>query len=501
MHSLACGKGLRLSMQIRQKLMISNFMMFVLPLGIILLAGGMLYLLYQDEYLDRMGNRESDKLAAHRVERQFREMVSELPVEGSRQELREGIIAIAPQVEEEGYHLMVLDRQRVPVFSNCTELDEHLLGEETTPALFVGESSVYIFRSSNIVKYMFTYSGDDYHAIAILSRDLGGIEEDLNNITYIYRIRLILAGVLVFLLADFLLAYQLSRKLQNHLLALQEAAKEVKKGNLDISLPRHKELEEEVAQVYEAFEEMCGRLARSRAERLQYEESRRNMLAGISHDLRTPLTVISGYVQALLDGVASTKEQERRYLEKIHHRTDSMVQLVERLFLCSRLEMGEYPFSFVQTDFSHWLARAAEKLQKELGEEGEVRLSLPEGECPLLMDGTELYRVLQNLMGNARKYGGRPLVFSLVLERQGDKLRLTARDNGKGVAEENLERIFKVLFREEEARTDSAVKGSGLGLSIVRWIVEAHGGKAWAENRGGLAIVMDFPVKTRKESE
>ena len=156
-------------------------------------------------------------------------------------------------------------------------------------------------------------------------------------------------------------------------------------------------------------------------------------------------------------------------------------------------------FSFVATDFRGWLSRSAEKLQKELGEEGEVRLSLPEGESPLLMDGTELFRVLQNLLGNARKYGGKPLIFSLSLERQGDRLHLTAGDNGPGVSEENLERIFKVLFREEKARTDSAAKGSGLGLAIVRWIVEAHGGRVWAENQGGLMIHMEFPLDRMAE--
>ena len=468
-------------------------------MAIILLAGGMLYLLYQGEYLDRMGNRPADKLAAHGVERQLRETVADLPAKGGWIELKDAMGQVAAPLEEGGYHLLVLDGAGRTVFSNCSELDEHLLGEETTPALFVGESSVYIFRSSNIVKYMFGYSGDDYHAIAILSRDLGNIEEDLANITYIYRVRLLLAGVVVFLLADFLLAYRLSRKMQNHLLVLQRGALEVRKGNLDINLPRQPDMDKEMTQVYEAFEDMCGRLRRSREERLQYEESRRNMLAGISHDLRTPLTVISGYVQALMDGVASTREQEMRYLEKIHHRTDSMVQLVERLFLCSRLEVGEYPFNFVATDFRGWLSRSAEKLQKELGEEGEVRLSLPEGESPLLMDDTELFRVLQNLLVNARKYGGKPLIFSLSLERQGDRLHLTAGDNGPGVSEENLERIFKVLFREEKARTDSAAKGSGLGLAIVRWIVEAHGGRVWAENQGGLMIHMEFPLDRMAE--
>ncbi|SFT79711.1 HAMP domain-containing protein [Selenomonas sp. GACV-9] len=479
-------------MQIRKRLFLSNCMMFVVPFCVILLMAGAFYTSYQDMKLRDLGNRASDKQVIHEIEADMRQVLTSLPSE--QREWTAVFESLAARMAEENYHLMVMDGSRRKIFSNCTPLDEQLLGEELEPAAFEQDSSVYILRSSNVVKYMFQHEGKEYHAVAILSRDVDAVEGRLWYIYHSYTGLLILVGLLVFLLVDSYLAHRLAQKIIRPLDALQAGARSVENGDLSVRICT--DGDEEFQSLCGHFNAMAMRLQASRQSRETAENDRRMLLAGISHDLRTPLTVIRGYIEGLRDGVAVTPEMQQRYLQKIHERTVQIESLVDRLFLFSKMNLGEYPFSFQVIGLSAWLQEVARRWQQTAGAERmDIRLVLPEQaeRLRIRIDRVEMERVLDNLLSNARKYhGAGRLAVEIALREQRKEIWLQVTDNGPGVAAEELPRIFLEFYRGDQARTATA-KGSGLGLAIAAKVVQAHGGRIWAENHGGLRVIVALP--------
>lgn len=507
-------------MQIRRRLFLSNVMMFLVPLFAILIVAGALYSAYQDARLDALGNTTIDKQAVHAVEVDLRDTVRALP-SGMRalndDETWEGLAA---RMEAMGYHLLVMTDTHDIIYSNCTELDMDLLGAEMEPVAFEADSAVYIFRSINVVKYMFQHEGLSYHAIGILSRDVGVGENKLYYIYHSYIGLLILVGLLAFLVVSILLVRRLATKILRPLDALQRGARAIEEGDLSYRLPVAGD--EEFAALARHFNGMTARLEASRAERLAYEQDRKLLLAGISHDIRTPLTVIKGYIEGLRDGVAVSEDMRTRYLAKIYERTLQLDSLVDRLFLYSKMNLQEYPFHFQPIDIVSWLGGAVEHWQKTWVNPGEqLRLEIARdavengasivengdgaagastaragGAVLLSIDTVELDRALMNILTNARKYkqDAEPLAVAVTLTISASEVVLRIMDNGAGVPEAELPRLFGEFYRGDSARTATA-KGSGLGLAIVKKIIEAHQGEVWAENEtgGGLAVVIVLP--------
>ena len=485
-------------MQIRKRLFLSNFMMFLVPFCTIVLIAGAFYVSYQGVKLSEMGNRAEDKQVIHQVEDDLRTTLGKQPLAEGTTRWQEELEALATRMAAVQYHLLVLDGQRRTVYSSCTPLDEQLLGEELEPAAFEADSAVYIFRSSNIVKYMFLHDGQQYHAIGILSRDIGSVEGRLWYIYHSYTGLLILAGLLIFLLVNFYLAHRLSQKIIQPLEALRAGARAIESGDLSVRI--RTDSDEEFQALCRHFNAMTIRLEESRRERETYENDRRMLLAGISHDLRTPLTVIKGYIEGLRDGVAGTPEMQQHYVAKIHERTMQIDTLVDRLFLYSKMNLGEYPFHFQSTAIGCWLRSVAASWQAAAQPDEQILLELPAEaeETMVQLDTVELKRVLDNLCGNARKYHGKkPLVLSIQLEIRPAEVVLKVADNGPGVAEVELPRLFLEFYRGDPART-ATTKGSGLGLSIAAQIVHAHHGEIWAENHDGLTVVIVLPREVQE---
>lgn len=509
-------------MQIRRRLFLSNVMMFLVPLFAILIVAGALYSAYQDARLDALGNTTVDKQAVHAVETDIRDTVRALP-SGMRalndDETWEGLAA---RMDSMGYHLLVMTDARDIIYSNCTELDMDLLGAEMEPVAFEADSAVYIFRSINVVKYMFQHEGLSYHAIGILSRDVGVGENKLYYIYHSYIGLLILVGLLAFLVVSIVLVRRLATKILRPLDALQRGARAIEEGDLSYRLPVTGD--EEFAALARHFNGMTARLEASRAERLAYEQDRKLLLAGISHDIRTPLTVIKGYIEGLRDGVAGSEAMRARYIAKIYERTQQLDALVDRLFLYSKMNLREYPFHFQPIDIVAWLGTAVEHWQKTWVNPGEqLRLEIVQGAVEnvasvvendggaaesadsaggavlLSIDTVELDRALMNILTNARKYkqDAEPLAVAVTLTISASEVVLRLTDNGAGVPEAELSRLFGEFYRGDSARTATA-KGSGLGLAIVKKIIEAHKGEVWAENEkgGGLAVVIVLPRVT-----
>ena len=300
------------------------------------------------------------------------------------------------------------------------------------------------------------------------------------------------AIVVILLLNTLFTRYQLKKLLQP-VNALTRAAGRVEAGDFTQAIDYRGR--DEFAPVCAAFNRMQEHLLAEQEKNAAYEQARTDLVAGISHDLRTPLTSVKGYIKGLRDGVAQTPERQRQYLEVAYRRACDMDVLLQRLFYFSRLETGNLPLFPEPANLGVFAERFAAEAGAELEQAGgRVELSVSPGPHPVSIDSEQMYRVLNNLTDNALRYAGAmSLVLSLTVESREGWECIRFSDNGQGVPPEALAHLFEQFWRADQARSAKGGEGSGLGLYIVKYIVEAHGGTIRAENSGGLAFTIRLP--------
>lgn len=482
-------------MLIRRRLILSNFVMFLVPFFVILGIAGGFYLNFHEYRLSEMGNLDSDKQIVHQVEAEMRLYANQLKAAPNQEKFNVIAQELMEHLSIYNYHLMIMREDKSVVMSNCDELDIQQLDEENNPVVFADNSIICIFRGSNRVVSMIEKNGERYHIISVMSRNLSEIEK---NLLYFYRSYtgiLVFCGILIIWLVNTMLTKKLAKKINEPLAQLRHGAKKIQSGDLAFEIQCNSD--EEFNQVCSDFNEMRRRLKISEEAEKKYAEDRNILIAGISHDIRTPLTVIKGYVEGLRDGIADTPEKRQKYLDIIYNRTCDMDQLVDKLFLFSKLNMGKYPFNFKNVDISEYMQLFYKKVKDEFANR-KLELKL-EQRCTNLvqvkLDGEELNRVLINILANCSKYRVRTLVkVNMVLYQEGNEVVLEISDDGDGVAEHEVEQIFSGFYRGDSSRSNSA-SGSGLGLAIAEKIVLAHGGRIYAENHAGLHIYIRLPIQ------
>ncbi len=309
------------------------------------------------------------------------------------------------------------------------------------------------------------------------------------------------AAIVVILLLNTLFTRSQVKKLLQPVDILTQAARRVEAGDFTRAIDYRGR--DEFTAVCAAFNRMQDHLLAEQEKNAAYERSRTDLVAGISHDLRTPLTSVKGYIQGLRDGVARTPERQRQYLDIAYRRACDMDVLLQRLFYFSRLETGNLPLFREKTDLGEFAERFASEAGAGLEQAGgEMKLVISPGPHPVFIDSEQMYRVLSNLKDNALRYAdAAPLLLTLSVERQGSRECIRFADNGRGVTEEALPHLFEQFWREDRARSARGGEGTGLGLYIVRHIVEAHGGSIEAENSGGLAFTIQLPGEEETHDE
>ena len=298
----------------------------------------------------------------------------------------------------------------------------------------------------------------------------------------------------------FILAYVVSGSLTRPLGKLRRAAEHIEAGNLDYQLEPMKN--NEIGQVRDAFENMRLRLKQSIDQSVQVELNRKELISNISHDLKTPITAIKGYVEGLLDGVANTEEMQLKYIQTIYKKATEMDVLINELFLYSKLDLNEEPYELRTFNLVGYLEDYLEECRYDI-EKTRVRLTVDikaNASLPVFADGEKLSRVLSNVLDNSLKYmkrmpeeADKHIEVSL-REEQGMAI-IAIRDSGPGIDEEALPHIFDRFYRAEQSR-NSALGGSGLGLAIVKQIVEGHGGQVDARSAPGEGslILLRLPL-------
>ena len=275
--------------------------------------------------------------------------------------------------------------------------------------------------------------------------------------------------------------------------ALVQAAKRVEEG--DLSTPVAYRGEDEFAGVCAAFDHMQQHLLEEREKNAHYEQARTDLVAGISHDLRTPLTSVKGYLKGMRDGVANTPEKREQYLDIAYRKACDMERLLQRLFYFSKMETGNLPLFLSDADLGEFVGQFVEETRQELAPSGgQVVLRGAPAPHPVRVDPEQLLRVLNNLKDNAVRYAGAdPLVLTLTVWRQRDRECIRFADNGRGVPEEQLPHLFDQFWRGDQSRSSRGGEGSGLGLYIAKYIIEAHGGNIQARNDHGLVFEIALP--------
>lgn len=355
-----------------------------------------------------------------------------------------------------------------------------------------GQTEVFTFLNATIVgKY---FANEEIYIAAVHSADWGGKALSLNSAFYMFLGVVFLAGIaaiaVLILLASFF-TRRMNRVVMEPLEQLVEGAERIKSGNLKENIRYQGEAEFE--HVCETFNEMQHTILEDQRQREKTEKARTDMITGISHDLRTPLTSIRGYIKGVLDGVADTEEKRKRYLETAYESTEEMNQLLRKLFDFSRMESGQMPFHMIKADLAEYAASYV--AQKEVtADPRKLKFHFHKKEeliAEVRFDIEQVRRILDNLLENSMKYAMvEPVEIDITVSETESEIKLEWKDNGNGVPEEKLGRIFERFYRCDESRQK---KGSGVGLYVTDYIMKQHGGSAKAENEDGLKIILTFP--------
>lgn len=282
---------------------------------------------------------------------------------------------------------------------------------------------------------------------------------------------------------------------------LVKAADNIRDGNLNFTI----ELtgNDEVSEVGHAFEEMRKRLKADAQEKIEVENDQRMLISNIAHDLKTPLTAIRGYSEGLMDGVAKTPERQESYLMMIHAKAHEMDMLINELTIYAQLQTNRIPYNFQVLDAAAYFSECAKELFMDLANEGigfTYNSEVKEG-VRIVADPEQTTRAINNLIANSVKYrrSSGPNI-DLSIRDVGDFVQAEISDNGQGISKEDMPHIFDRLFRGDSSR-NSSVRGSGLGLSIVKKIVEDQGGQIWCTSKEGEGTVMYFVLRKHADGD
>lgn len=283
---------------------------------------------------------------------------------------------------------------------------------------------------------------------------------------------------------------------------LKVGMQQIASGNFDYVLEK-KNMKSELGELYQDYEDMRLRLKENTEETIRNEGQNRELITNISHDLKTPITAIKGYVEGIMDGVADTPEKMDKYIKTIYNKANDMDRLINELTIYSGIDCNRIPYTFLRLNVSEYFGDCIEEVGLEL-ESKNIKLNycnlVPE-DVRIIADPEQLKRVINNIISNAVKYMDKEKPESVIDFRildEEDSVRVEIEDNGRGIAAKDLPRIFERFYRSDSSR-NSARGGSGIGLSIVKKIVEDHGGYIWATSKEGEGTCMHFVIRKYQE--
>ena len=311
--------------------------------------------------------------------------------------------------------------------------------------------------------------------------------------------RMFLSVVIILAVTVLLICIWIYRGVAIPLGQMKIATQNIKDGNLDFEL--EVETDDEIGQLCRDFEEMRIRLKETSSEKVEYDKRSKELISNISHDLKTPITAIKGYVEGIMDGVADTPEKMDRYIQTIYNKANDMDNLINELTLYSKIDSNRIPYNFSTLSVNDYFDDCATDLKIDIESRGVQfdYLNYVNGDVKVIADAEQLKRVINNIVSNALKYMNKSQKqIHLRVKDVGDFVQVEIEDNGKGIGAKELPYIFERFYRTDASR-NSATGGSGIGLSIVKKIIEEHGGKIWATSKEGTGTIMYFVIRKYQE--
>lgn len=358
------------------------------------------------------------------------------------------------------------------------------------------EGGIYLDGTTqHLIKQMdFVYPDGEEGSVFIVSN----VDSILPEVKSMMR-EMLLAGIFIIVFTDGVLMMWVYRSVLRPLGKLQEATKNIKDGNLDFTL--EVEEDDEIGQLCQDFEEMRIRLKESAEEKVQYDKENKELISNISHDLKTPITAIKGYVEGILDGVASSPEKLDKYIRTIYNKSNDMDRLIDELTFYSKIDTNKIPYTFSKINVSGYFWDCVEEVGLDMEARG-IELgyfNYVDEEVLVIADAEQLKRVINNIISNSLKYLDKKKgIINIRIKDVGDFIQVEIEDNGKGIAAKDLPNIFDRFYRTDSSR-NSSQGGSGIGLSIVRKIIEDHGGRIWATSKEGIGTEIHFVLRKYQE--
>ncbi len=484
-------------MKFKTRLQVTFLSIIFLPLFLTMMAFIMIAL-YLTNVRQGIGIREMDYAMmadnlqefVHTTDKAYFVLLEQMQMDPLKLEDKEYLERINNEVSRKSTYLIVRKNDEIyyagnedaarKIFSMLPEYGEEPLPEETG----------YYFN--NLEKYVkkidFRFSDGSNGSVFIVTKMNSLISRHL-------LIDMSVAICLILIFTSIMLTQWIQKGVFNPINRLNIAMQKIKEGKFDYALQTDEK--GEIGDLYRSYEDMRLQLKESTEEKQENETRNKELISNISHDLKTPITAIKGYVEGIMDGVADTPEKVDKYIKTIYNKANDMDKLINELTVYSGIDNNRIPYNFHRINVSDYFGDCVEEVGLEL-ESKNITLNysnMVENDTIVIADPEQMKKVINNIISNSVKYMDKPQgsIEIRILDAI-DSIRVEIEDNGKGIAQKDLQKIFERFYRTDASR-NSAQGGSGIGLSIVKKIIEDHGGYIWATSREGEGTCIHFVLR------
>lgn len=482
-------------MRLRTKLIINAFTMVALPLILMIVA----YYAIGSYMIEQNGNSFSENMIID-SDTSYEQLINDVieNIDNAEKtdpkvlEKKDYLEQLNLDVKDDNAFILVRKGTNV-YYNGSAESADSLL--KTLPAYgfsVSADGNFFVSQGSKLVRQRdFKFSdGEEGSLFIVLSA------RKLIAKPFLSSMCIAIAFIMVF--TSLMLTLWIRKGLFTPISELNVAMQQIKGGNFDYRLPTNKD-KDEIGEMYRNYEDMRLRLKESADEKLEHERQNKELLSNISHDLKTPITAIKGYAEGLIEGVAVTPEKQIKYVRTIYSKANDMNNLINELTLYSSIDNNRIPYNFHKINVGDYFGDCIEEVGVDL-ENKNIKLNysnLTSPETSIIADPEQLKRVVNNIISNSVKYlnrdDGSGQIDIRILDEV-DSIRVEIEDNGKGISQKDIGNIFDRFYRTDSSRNSKA-GGSGIGLSIVKKIIEDHGGYIWATSHEGEGTCMHFVIR------
>jgi signal transduction histidine kinase len=328
-------------------------------------------------------------------------------------------------------------------------------------------------------------SKDEFKGYIIMTAPLSTISKQLHKIYVIVWI----SALGAMMLAALVLSLVSKKILINPLAEINKAAKRVANGGVDRRV--HIDSKDEIGQLANSFNIMAESLEK-------VEKNRRDFISNVSHELRSPITSIKGFIAGIIDGVIP-KEKERYYLDIVYSEIRRLTRLISDLLDLSAIESGKLKFDMKKININELIRLCIINNERNIKEkEITLKIDLQDENCYVKADEDKIMQVVTNLLDNAIKYCGNNGIIKISTYRKGAKVFVQIYNNGPKISDEEMIYIWNRFYKSDKSRTNKV--STGLGLSIVRMILMQQGEEIWVENNTNIGVTFTFSLTKYKNN-